>query len=451
MPCKISESGQIITFDTLTYTTARGGTQTWTARVQAVNAAQNVLKITEKLLTASNAELVAAGISAVIDVVATTVAGNVKSADKTVVNSGLNLGKKNETNCLTQAIKEAESKYKSHHKKYAPENPKPMLAETYKSKSATILSAADFAAGVTVQTKLNGVRANVRLNETNGEIIMWSRSGDVYPDQPQITKSLRKMYEMIKANSPASHAPPCFDGELYVKGCPLPDIHGIARGGPRVDGPQLEYHIFDCYWPNNLTNVFAVRMKFLGNFQSATLPFIKFVKNYPVKSEADIQLIFEKHIDAGEEGIIIRRNSGLYKYSIGDARSNDLLKLKPRPDAEFPIVGYTSGKGKDLNAVIWECEVADPVDPADTQFSVVPKMTIEDRKKVFSVLGLQASPTLTVFEKYIKGQLLTIEYSEIIAKTGKPAQPHGADIRTKDSDPISDPIAFILEKYLSKA
>ena len=62
------------------------------------------------------------------------------------------------------------------------------------------------------------------------------------------------------------------------------------------------------------------------------------------------------------------------------------MKIRPIFDDGFTVVGYTQGtRGKDVGAVIWECEVPKPV---DRLFTVVPKdMTYEDRYAVYECLG----------------------------------------------------------------
>ncbi len=61
------------------------------------------------------------------------------------------------------------------------------------------------------------------------------------------------------------------------------------------------------------------------------------------------------------------------------------MKIKPKHDAEFPVVGFTQGRrGKDVGAVIWECGVPNPVNPRDKTFTVVPKdMTYEQRYAIY--------------------------------------------------------------------
>jgi hypothetical protein len=128
------------------------------------------------------------------------------------------------------------------------------------------------------------------------------------------------------------------------------------------------------------------------------------------------------------------------------------VKIKPIFDDEFTVVGYTQGtRGKDVSAVIWECEVPKPVDPRDRLFTVVPKdMTYEDRYAVYKCLGtLVDGPNgakITRFERDIKGLPLTVEYREMSAKTGKPLQAKALAFRTYESGPAADPVKALLDE-----
>jgi ATP-dependent DNA ligase len=134
--------------------------------------------------------------------------------------------------------------------------------------------------------------------------------------------------------------------------------------------------------------------------------------------------------------------------------SANLVKIKPKFDDEFTVVGFTEGKGKDTGAVIWVCEVAEEhrKDPNDYVFSVVPNMSYENRHKLFRCLSQKvddpehAGKKITRFERYVRGKPLTVAYAELSSKTGKPVQPKALQFRTYEGPEDDDPIKKLYEE-----
>ncbi len=79
------------------------------------------------------------------------------------------------------------------------------------------------------------------------------------------------------------------------------------------------------------------------------------IKHWRVASEHSLQAALDAVVAAGGEGLILRRQSGL--YSIG--RSNDILKMKPYLDAEAEVIGYVPGSGR-LTNMLGALEVRTP-------------------------------------------------------------------------------------------
>ena len=131
-----------------------------------------------------------------------------------------------------------------------------------------------------------------------------------------------------------------------------------------------------------------------------------------------------------------------------------IAQIKPIFDDEFTVVGYSQGtRGKDVGAVIWECEVPKFGNSTDNLFTVVPKdMTYSERYAIYKCLGtLVDGPNgkkITRFERDIKGLPLTVEYSEMSTKTGKPLQAKALSFRTYESGPALDPIKTLMEDCL---
>ena len=105
-------------------------------------------------------------------------------------------------------------------------------------------------------------------------------------------------------------------------------------------------------------------------------------------------LKYDDFIKQNYEGIMIRNTNGVYKLKF---RSNDLIKLKPFLDAEYKIVDFTDGVGRDKGCVIWICENKN----GDT-FRCRPNGSLEERQSLFEN-----------GKKYI-GKYLTVRYQELV-------------------------------------
>ena len=103
-------------FPRLAYAGARGATHYWTICVRLI-AAGAYVPMTEAMLHRPDPLCDAEGIKAEITVESLQRSGKVRNVTPTYVSAGKNLGKKNATNCLTQAIQEARSRYNKQHKR----------------------------------------------------------------------------------------------------------------------------------------------------------------------------------------------------------------------------------------------------------------------------------------------------------------------------------------------
>lgn len=345
------------------------------------------------------------------------------------------------------------------------QHPPPMLVKKIGASREATLASADFKRGITIQPKLNGVRdVSFRIGgkaPSEAAIYMYSRGKKEYLGMDHIRAELLPVLApgvVPKITAGAFGVPERFvkayeespvylDGEIYKLGKPLQWISGQAR--KEADEKNLDYYVFDCFFPGPkaaghdmesrhrqayLDAVFAAALA-----ANLTLTHLVRVPNQKATSEAQMEKLAKEFVKKGYEGAIARKDWVGYRYSYNNYHSSYLVKIKPRFDDEFAVVGFTQGvKGKDVGAVIWICEVAEAhrKDPGDYEFSVVPNMAYEDRYKLFRCLGKKvddpkrAGHRITLFERYVKGQPLTVEYAELSSKTGKPIQPKGEAFRT---------------------
>ena len=513
VPGGFSADRTVYTFPTLRYLNSRGARMLWTVSVRLDRRGAGV-PIEEEMLRPG--AVLAPGLAAVIGVESLQEGGKVRPAKPTRVAAGKNLGKRNATNPLTQALRDALGLYNRHLRHVGqaeggprgPEGPRasretpppaeggprrgppapsargafdpappPMLVKTPGATREAALTPADFAAGVVVQRKFNGV--HLVAHAAGGRVVFYSRTSSAYPGLRQLAAELLPMLERAPPAGPEfgvpegagglaareAYAAPgaaYLDGELYLHGRSLNWISGQARKD--ADEGSLEFHVFDAFFPRAKAAGHDMpswgRQAYLDAlFREADAaglphPHVARVQNFAAASMGEVEDLARRFVREGYEGAVARRRDYGYRYSYNNYHSPAVLKFKPKYDDEFPVVGFTQGtKGKAVGALIWICEVPSPVDPRDRTFSVVPKdMTDDQRRRLYRCLSAEvpdpADPAarVTRFERDVKGLPLTVAFAEISAKTGKPLQAKALAFRTYEGGPEKDPIRRLLSE-----
>jgi DNA ligase-1 len=330
------------------------------------------------------------------------------------ISVGKNIGKKNETTVVEQAISEAQSAWNKKKDKNGCRTDRdelkdaltfvPMSAQYFEERKKYINFETAY-----VQPKLDGVRCV--LKKEGNEIKMFSKNGLEFNNLDHIKDLVSK----LKFDDNV-----CLDGELYTEKFPFNKINGYVR---RLDNKlkkddlecikNIDYHIFDCFDIDNVDWEYENRHKYLikllkkNKTQTLTL-----VKTIPIKEIEQVYDINKQFIDQGYEGIMIRNSLGKYKNS--KTRSNDLQKYKLFKDDEYEITGFQEGEARDEGTVIWMCKIKN-----NKEFAVRPKGTLEERREMFKN-----------GEKCI-GKMLTVKYQELSDK-GIPRFPVGLRIREID-------------------
>ncbi len=401
--------------------------------------------------------------------------GDCRSADTTVVDKGKNIGKSNETNALTQAVRDALGLYnryvKTHQassskstgapvpkkEKSTPRDiirPPPMLIQKEGSSKAGTLRQKDFDRGIVAQRKFNGVRLVAHWSNGVGSV---AGSVDLYSGRAQNTyrglDHIREELAPVFRDFPDLY----LDGEAYLHGKSLNWISGQARREDDASSSDvLKFHVFDCFRikpsaderPEADDTTSEDRQRILDEiFSRHEFEFVVRVDNFPVRTMGEVQDRLRRFLSEKYEGVVLRKNWETYQFSYANYHCAKVLKIKPKYDDEFPIVGFEEGKGKDKGAIIWVCEVTkrvagDQYDPADKTFSVVPNMPLAQRKRLYACLAENEG-----FARSVMGKPLTVEYAEKSPKTGKPLQPKGIIIRTYEQE--DDPVAKIYRSCLN--
>ena len=353
-----------------------------------------------------------------------------------IISVGKNIGKKNETTPLQQAVSEAKASWiKKKESGYSPlgvttttpsasvsditkgvaavnldaknesgdeakddeddsgrgkgidrDVPSPMLAHDFLKRGKSIKFPCY------TQRKYDGTRC-VAISGKG----LFSRNKKRYPHLDHIVAEINKLPSTI-----------ILDGELYSDTLTFQEIVGIVKRETLKEGDekkqlQIKLHVYDIIneapYELRYTNLQILFNKY--KFQHLVL-----VKSDICESEEAIKELHARYVQEGYEGLMLRNKTGLYKNS----RAVDLQKYKEFFDGEFKIVAFKEGEGLEAGCVIWICEAE------NGQFACRPRGTREERIELYSN-----------GDKYV-GKKLTVRYQEM-TDSNVPRFPVGIAIR----------------------
>jgi ATP-dependent DNA ligase len=368
-----------------------------------------------------------------------------------------NVGRSNERNVFKQSLVDARSKYlkkyeeggrtkKEFEGKIKPQGNKmffPMLARKFNEDKKHVVWPA------LGQPKLDGVRCIAFLNVNPNrktpsykDVILATRQQKTFMGFDHIRMLLlNPLIEMYHTRGFSLY----LDGEFYKHGKHLQEISGEVRNiekNSKVTKNSVQYHVFDCFYPNELTTPFKERVELLEDFfrvydinsvdwtdsnLEETLrekDMVTMVPTEEIEDEKSFLEIYKNWVSQKYEGAMYRNPDGSYLAHPTKTgtflRSHDLLKLKMRYDSEFELVGFTEGtKGRDKGAIMWICKTSN-----GTEFHVTPKnTTLKDRYELFKKITQDKN-----FNQEYKGRLMTIEYEDL-SKDGVPLRAKSVGIR----------------------
>lgn len=270
-----------------------------------------------------------------------------KQTNRETIETGKNVGKKNETTPYQQAMAEAESRWRKQldRKGYGftvEESAKvrgssPMLAKKYEECKKQI----DWSTALT-QPKFDGHRCLARMDK--GKVILLSRENQPIEAPVHIINNLKKI---LTAGSPT------LDGELYCHGMSLNMISSAVKKRSDLTD-KIRYHVYDLHDPQDEQPFIkrAERLKEFADFAAST-NCIEVVESVLVQDEAELMVCQQKFIEQGFEGAILRH--GDLPYEPGK-RSKSLLKVKTFQDGEFEVIDAKPGRGKYAGCCIFICQ-----------------------------------------------------------------------------------------------
>jgi len=290
----------------------------------------------------------------------------------------------------------------------------------------------------------------------------YSRGGESVEGQDHI---LIEAYHLLK-KYPGLH----LVGEAYKEGFLLQDISGTARrqaDGKTAQGSEtilLDLMAFDCFYIDKSGvdgMTWTERKRLLQDVlatgdvdvdvdadedadEDADTSHIKIVLTQEVENKEEMDNIYQGYLKENMEGAVLRNLDSPYEVGLAkEIRSKWTFKVKPRPDAEWPVVGYKSGaRGKAVGAVIWIFAETDEGVQERTG-----KLLPLDKRKTFSAdyTGGMGMDTRYAIYNYLEdtddlkklyyGKLMTLTYFRL-SKDGLPQQPKALrfrDIKTQEA------------------
>lgn len=137
------------------------------------------------------------------------------------------------------------------------------------------------------------------------------------------------------------------DGELWLGRGRFQDVSTLVRSGKLADErwSQVQYMVFDLptHTHNGAPASFEQRRLALQLLLgSIHISWLKPVAYFRLPDDAALQSELSRLVRIGGEGLMLNRADAPYRAM----RSDALIKVKPRYDAEAIVIGHLAGKGK---------------------------------------------------------------------------------------------------------
>jgi len=204
------------------------------------------------------------------------------------------------------------------------------------------------------------------------------------------------------------------DGELYRHDLDFQEIVGTVKKKTLTKADEAKHALIQlhCYDIIDEKKTFEERFMELKalfkEYKKVIGDILVLCPTEKVAKKEDLKPKHDEYVAEGYEGLMVRNALGL--YDVGN-RSTDLLKMKEFQDDEFEIVGFYEGEGGDKGLVIWRCKTKE-----GKLFGCRPHGTHEERAELFK------------HGKEYVGKMLTVRFQELTAD-GIPRFPVGIAVR----------------------
>ncbi len=305
----------------------------------------------------------------------------------TVVSSGKNIGKKNETTPFSQAVSRIASEYNSK---------LPVVTDRIEIMLLHDINCGNWKRVLYpcfLQNKLDGIHLAMFYKKETDDVDIYTRS---------LKKEITQNHIKMAVKETLKQYPTLFlFGEMWDPELDRQSITSIVnQENDRNITKRLSIYLFDLYDTANPLMKFSDRFVLLQKIMEiinstreknflldthSNSTYIKIVNTIKAENREQLEHFYKESINQKFEGIIIRNAAGIYEPG---ARSFNVLKYKPRFDAEFIVSGFTNGKGKNADLIIFSCKCQSYSeikslnlnDYNDCEFSVVPAWTQEERR-----------------------------------------------------------------------
>jgi len=245
-----------------------------------------------------------------------------------------------------------------------------------------------------IQNKLDGVRAMSHYNKELKRIEYISRKGKELKNLNHIDK--------IVGNYLKKNPNIWLDGELYTNKLSFNEIKGLLqRKEYTKEIEKIEYKIFDIYNPEKPDLTYKERYEIIEGIKEIKEK--DKVKCKKLTSIKEIEKYFNKSIEEGHEGIIIRNYRGKYTPN---KKNYDIFKKKEFKIGEFKIKGYKEGTGDSKGTIIFELKCKN----INKTFWAVVKLSKEKSRELYKEVKKNE-------KKYI-GKKIKVKYYKIDTITG---------------------------------
>lgn len=251
------------------------------------------------------------------------------------------------------------------------------------------------------QIKYNGARVVIIID--NGVVTLKSRGG-----HPFNFSKLEKLFDKYIENKFMSIV---LDGELTFGDSQFTDhtavsglVNSAIKGTPIcMDG--LVYNVFDSmtleeFNEHKCGSLYVDRLTRVNSVVDyIKSPMLVTAKTWIFNTHADIELEYAKLLEAGYEGLVLKKANSLYKFK----RTKDWVKLKATDTADLVCVGYIEGKpGTKYEGSIGALQCMGVVSKKSISVNVGSGLTDNDR---------------SIDPQYYIGKTIEVKYNKVIQDT----------------------------------
>jgi len=186
-----------------------------------------------------------------------------------------------------------------------------------------------------VQPKYDGVRCRAIPLQTSlegNQCLLLSSEENIIHSVPHINEIIRLSELKVE-----------LDGELYCHGMSFEEITSITSRTVNLhpNYNAIQFHIFDIVQEKMPQMQRTLMLENLRNLS----PWLVVSPFYLCENLEDVMRTFDKIIEDGYEGIIVRHNMAPYERK----RSTWVMKFKPKKEDEYEIVGVQEECDKEGN------------------------------------------------------------------------------------------------------